>query len=76
MQWDFVQDEQGKWFWRCYQGDRTYSRSQHTFDTRVDCIADAMRHGYLALELTRFRGHLILGKEGDHDAEVTRAVPI
>ena len=26
------------------------------------------------LELTRFRGHLILGKEGVHDAEVARPI--
>jgi hypothetical protein len=51
MQWDFVQDEDGKWFWRCYREDGTYSRSERTFDSRVDCIADAMRHGYLAYSL-------------------------
>ena len=27
------------------------------------------------LELTRFRGHLILLREGVHDAEITPAVP-
>jgi hypothetical protein len=28
----------------------------------------------LELELTRFRGHLILGKEGAHDAEIARPI--
>jgi hypothetical protein len=27
------------------------------------------------LELTRFRGHLILVKEGVHDAEIARPIP-
>jgi hypothetical protein len=51
MQWDFEHDEQGHWFWRCYHEDGTYTRSGQTFQSRVDCIADAMKHGFLGHSL-------------------------
>jgi hypothetical protein len=41
--------------------------SSHRLDGRV--------HSFTPLELTRFRGHRIVGEEGVHDAEESSAVP-
>jgi len=46
--WDFLQTEDGHWQWR-YLGDEMGScRHGDCFRSRNDCIADAMRHGYLS----------------------------
>ena len=49
-QWEFTLDETGRWSWRGVDdaADRT---SETTFASRTDCIADAMRHGYLDLRV-------------------------
>jgi hypothetical protein len=47
QQWEFLQDEQGKWYWRCIS-EPISAESDLRFESRTDCIADAMRHGYLS----------------------------
>jgi hypothetical protein len=47
QQWEFLQDQDGRWYWRCIS-EATSSESDLRFESRTDCIADAMRHGYLA----------------------------
>ena len=49
-QWDFEDDGDGRWFWR-YFSPEEMRESVQDFSTRTDCIADAMGHGYLALDL-------------------------
>jgi hypothetical protein len=49
---------------------------QSSIDASETACASAQNTGEsMQVELTRFRGHLILGKEGDHDAEITRSLP-
>ena len=47
--WRFTQDVFGAWGWQHTVGDGTVSVCSQHFTSRTDCIADAMRHGYLAL---------------------------
>ncbi len=47
-QWEFFQGQDGRWRWRCYKEDGSFTESQHSFQSRVDCIAQAMSHGYLS----------------------------
>jgi hypothetical protein len=47
QQWEFLQDEQARWYWRCIS-EGTSTQSDQRFASRTDCIADAMRHGYLS----------------------------
>ena len=46
--WEFLQDGQAGWYWRCTRDDGTAIDSDERFETRTDCIADAMRWGYLS----------------------------
>jgi hypothetical protein len=48
--WDFFVDKQGRWSWRCRRSEGAEAQSKHHFASRTDCIADAIRHGYLARE--------------------------
>jgi hypothetical protein len=45
-QWEFRKDEAGRWSWRSVR-DALRGASDRTFVSRTDCIADAMRNGYL-----------------------------
>ena len=48
-QWQFFQDTAGRWCWR--QSDaqgRLLQESHCVHASRTDCIAEAMRHGYLS----------------------------
>ena len=47
QQWAFVQDDSGGWCWRCFDDD-AQTASDRTFESRTDCLVDAMRHGYLS----------------------------
>ena len=47
--WQFVQDALGYWGWQHTAGDGRLTLSPQRYASRTDCIADAMRHGYLAL---------------------------
>jgi hypothetical protein len=49
-QWEFFADPQGDWRWRSRRHDGASAQSKIPFESRTDCIADAMRHGYLARE--------------------------
>jgi hypothetical protein len=48
--WHFITDGEGKWRWRCQRPEHPSAESRDGFHSRADCIADAMRHGYLARE--------------------------
>ena len=48
--WDFLADREGRWRWHFERDDLTRGESRETFQSRTDCIADAMRHGYLVGE--------------------------
>jgi uncharacterized protein YegP (UPF0339 family) len=46
--WDFYQDRVGKWRWRYAAAQAPAIKHSHVgYWSRNDCIADAMRHGYL-----------------------------
>jgi hypothetical protein len=45
-QWEFTKDGAGRWSWRSVR-DASRGASDRTFVSRTDCIADAMRNGYL-----------------------------
>jgi hypothetical protein len=47
--WEFFEDDSGGWRWRRLGWpQRDEAQSTCGFVSRNDCIADAMRHGYLA----------------------------
>jgi hypothetical protein len=47
-QWHFYQNPSGDWYWRHIEPSGTISAISDTaFHSRADCIADAMRQGYL-----------------------------
>ena len=46
--WQFLQqDETGLWCWWHTNSHGEVSRSERCFESRTDCIVDAMKHGYL-----------------------------
>jgi hypothetical protein len=50
--WEFFKDDAGGWGWR--YSDGVVQRDRQSIDrfvSRNDCIADAMRHGYLAARI-------------------------
>ena len=53
--WQFYQNENGAWCWKHVAGDGFVEKSESCFHSRTDCIADAMRHGYLAQGSPRCR---------------------
>jgi hypothetical protein len=46
--WQFYQNDRGLWCWKHVTRDGETLEGKHCFDSRTDCIVDAMRHGYLA----------------------------
>jgi hypothetical protein len=48
--WRFFQDALSLWAWQHTAPDGAVRVSAHSFSSRTDCIADAMRHGYLAFD--------------------------
>lgn len=46
--WQFFQNESGEWCWKHVADSGHTLESGKCFASRTDCIADAMRHGYLA----------------------------
>jgi hypothetical protein len=46
--WQFYQNEEGLWCWKHTASGGAAMQSEHCFESRTDCIANAMRHGYLA----------------------------
>ena len=46
--WQFYQDEEAEWCWRYVAPTGVETVGPASFSSRTDCIADAMRHGYLA----------------------------
>jgi hypothetical protein len=48
--WRFFQDALSLWAWQHTAPDGVVRMSAQSFSSRTDCIADAMRHGYLAFD--------------------------
>ena len=46
--WQFYQNGKGDWCWKHVAGDGITVEGKKCFTSRTDCIADAMRNGYLA----------------------------
>ena len=46
--WRFTQDALGHWGWQHTEPNGAERACVQRFTSRTDCIADAMRHGYLA----------------------------
>ena len=46
--WEFVEDATGQWRWRTSDPAATRPESCKTFRSGADCVANALRHGYLA----------------------------
>ena len=46
--WQFYQNENGLWCWKHTASSGISTESQQCFESRTDCIANAMSHGYLA----------------------------
>lgn len=59
--WEFFEDDGGCWRWRHIgRTPQRDSQSARGFVSRNDCIADAMRHGYLAdRTVVRVRPHFV-----------------
>ena len=47
MAWEFVEDAAGRWRWRTRDA-AGLRESPQTFRSGADCVAHALRHGYLA----------------------------
>lgn len=46
--WQFFQNDKGEWCWKHVAEDGFTLEGKKCFMSRTDCIADAMRNGYLA----------------------------
>jgi hypothetical protein len=46
-QWQFVRDARNAWYWRHTRRNGSQHVSSHSFETMTDCVADAVRHGYV-----------------------------
>ena len=46
--WEFVEDSAGRWRWRTSDPSGSRRESPVTFRSGADCVAHALRHGYLA----------------------------
>ena len=46
--WQFRKQDERKWYWNEFdQMGRLLRRSAEYFRERIDCVAHAMRHGYI-----------------------------
>jgi hypothetical protein len=48
QQWEFGLGLDQRWYWRRLAPDGTYVECDRTFDSRLQCVADAFEHGYLS----------------------------
>jgi hypothetical protein len=46
--WEFLEDAAGRWRWRTKDAGGLPRESSQTFRSGADCVAHALRHGYLA----------------------------
>jgi hypothetical protein len=44
--WEFGQTADQRWYWRRLHADGTFLESPRTFESRLDCVANAFDHGY------------------------------
>lgn len=48
MEWVFSRNSAGQWYWECRAQFHVLKQSRRSFNTRRDCVADAMRYGFVA----------------------------
>ena len=48
-EWQFFQGARDLWTWRVQQPDGPSVMSQESFASFIDCVADAINHGYVLL---------------------------
>ena len=48
MEWVFFRNIAGHWCWECRGNSHTVKQSLRPFSSRRDCVADAIRHGFVA----------------------------
>ncbi|MGZ5094108.1 MAG: hypothetical protein ACXWIP_23085 [Burkholderiales bacterium] len=53
QRWQFGQKTDQRWYWRRLNDDSTHLDSSGTFASRLECVADAFEHGYLARQETQ-----------------------
>jgi hypothetical protein len=58
----------GKWTWTVVRPDKSVTTTESTFDSLTECIADAMRFGYVPLKPAVERRER-RGRAGDEDGE-------
>ena len=46
--WEFVEDATGRWRWRTSDASGLARESSESFRSGADCVAHALRNGYLA----------------------------
>jgi uncharacterized protein YegP (UPF0339 family) len=46
--WQFYLNKAGLWCWKHTASNGISAHSEQCFESRTDCIANAMRHGYLS----------------------------
>ena len=48
MEWVFFRNVAGHWCWECRGASHVVKESKRPFTSRRDCIADAIRNGFVA----------------------------
>jgi hypothetical protein len=54
--WQFYQNQSGLWCWKHTPANGVAAEGDECFESRTDCIAHAMRHGYLSRTSLRYDG--------------------
>ena len=67
MEWVFFRNLSGQWCWECRASTRVLKESRRAFNTRRDCVGDAMRFGFVAGPLASIEPIL-----ADRSAEAVR----
>jgi hypothetical protein len=62
--WQFFQNDAGLWCWKRIDPEGVLSENGRCFDSRTDCIVDAMKHGYLSEHARRAKPVPELGSFG------------
>lgn len=71
--WQFYLNDKAQWCWKHVAPNGFMLESETCFASRTDCIADAMRHGYLSRGGPSVRHGLAAAVAGRRLGEFTRA---
>jgi hypothetical protein len=69
QRWQFGQKTDQRWYWRRLNDDSTHLDSSGAFASRLECLADAFEHGYLAPQTTQ---SIFLSTPDDSDSTEPR----